>query len=148
MLPCKLVSLTIVISSSDRLSSHKLSWKIIARILILIWRIPLTWQRCPVYWWITSWRKHSLFFLLCTFLEKDFSQNIFFFFVWIIIFYIIIMRLIKSAIWIVVTIRILISNSSGLTQRRIRIKTSRQISWSWHTIRLTLVILVIILTCY
>ena len=58
------------------------------------------------------------------------------------------MRLVKSTVWIVVAIRILISNSSGLTQRRIWVKTSWQIALSRHSIRLTLVILIIILTSY
>ena len=58
------------------------------------------------------------------------------------------MRLVKSAIWIVVAIRIFISNSSGLTQRRIWVETSWQIALTRHAIRLALVILIIILTSY
>ena len=62
--------------------------------------------------------KYSFFLFFCTFFEKYFSKNIFFFLMRIIVLYIIIMRLIKNTIWIVIAIWIFISNSSCLTNLR------------------------------
>ena len=57
----------------------------------------------------------SFLLLFSTLFEKYFSENIFFLFMGVIVFHIVVMWLIEDAIGVVVAVRILISDSSGLT---------------------------------
>lgn len=78
----------------------------------------ITWLKLSQRIYCCASIKYSFFLFFCAFFEKYFTKYIFFFLMGIIILYIIIMRLIKNTIWIMITIRIFISNPSCLTNLR------------------------------
>lgn len=65
----------------------------------------------------------SLLLLFGALLEEDFSENIFFLLVRIVILHIIIMRLIEYAVGVMVAVRILVPDPSSLRHRAVRIDT-------------------------
>ena len=98
---------------------------LLPRHVILVREDPVrTWRSLA---WELAIRVHaaavvkSLLLLFGALLEEDFSENIFFLFVRVIILHIIIMRLIKYAIGVMVAVRILVSDSSSLRHRAVRI---------------------------
>lgn len=104
------------------------------------------WSWCSSSW-EDSVRKHgasveeSFLLLFGALFEKYLSENIFLLFVWVIIFHVVIMWLIKDAIWIVIAVWIFVSYSSGLTHGWVWVDTKSIIGSSWHYLTRLLTIL-------
>lgn len=84
---------------------------------------PRCWHGClPMDSWSTYCRSStSTFLFLCTLFKKDFSKHVFFFVWLLIVLNIVVMRLVENAIWIVITVRIFVSNSSNLAELHLRV---------------------------